>query len=232
LGGASITAALLSDAVRKRMPVYLTYGLTEMASQVATGGAAQPLAPQVLPHREMSIADNGEILVRGETLFAGYVENGSIACPLDSQGWFHTGDLGSIDHDGALTVTGRKDNMFISGGENIQPEQIEAALTAIDGIRDALVVPVEDREYGHRPVAFVRCDENISLSDPQSIMSESERFRFDYVSLSNELSRTLPRFMIPVAIYPWPHDYEASGIKADRQFFRELAEKLYRSHIR
>ena len=229
LGGSPIPAALLSDAVNNQLPIYLTYGLTEMASQVATGCSDHPRSPRVLPHRELQIAADGEIVVRGETLFKGYIEDGSIVRPLDPDGWFRTGDLGSLDSDGGLTVLGRKDNMFVSGGENVQPEQIEHALMAIDGIFDALVVPVEDREYGHRPVAFIRYRSDINLSEPDSVMPESERLHFDYLSLSDELSRTLPRFMLPVAYYPWPQGYQQAGIKADRAFLKQLAGKLHRS---
>lgn len=229
LGGSPIPATLLSDAVENRLPVYLTYGLTEMASQVATGCSDHPCSPRVLPYRELRITADGEIVVRGETLFKGYVEDNSIVRPLDPDCWFHTGDLGSLDSDGSLTVLGRKDNMFISGGENIQPEQIEHALMSIEGIFDALIVPVDDREYGHRPVAFIRYRSDINLSEPDSEMPESERLHFDYPSLSDELSRTLPRFMLPVAYYPWPQGYQQAGIKADRAFLRQLAGKLHRS---
>jgi O-succinylbenzoic acid--CoA ligase len=229
LGGSPISAALLSEAVSNQLPVYLTYGLTEMASQVATGSSDHPRSPRVLPYRELQIAVDGEIVVRGETLFTGYVEDDTIVRPLDTDGWFHTGDLGSLDSGGCPTVLGRKDNMFISGGENIHPEQIERALTAIDGIFDALVVPVEDREYGHRPVAFIRYRSDINLSEPDSEMTESERLHFDHLSLSDELSRTLPGFMLPVAYYPWPQGNQQAGIKADRVFLRQLAGKLHRS---
>jgi O-succinylbenzoic acid--CoA ligase len=229
LGGSPIPATLLTDAISHQLPVYLTYGLTEMASQVATGCSNELRSPRVLPYRELRIAVDGEIVVRGETLFTGYVEDDAITRPLDSEGWFRTGDLGSLDSEGRLTVLGRKDNMFVSGGENIYPEQIERALTAIDGIFDAIVVPVDDREYGHRPVAFIRYRSEINLSEPDSEMPESERLHFDHLSLSDELSRTLPRFMLPAAYYPWPHGYQPAGIKADRAFLKELAGKLYRS---
>ena len=72
--------------------------------------------------------ESGEILVRGETLFAGYVEGEDLDRPLDAEGWFHTGDLGELDENGYLRVGGRVDNLFISGGENVQPEEIEDAL--------------------------------------------------------------------------------------------------------
>ena len=64
--------------------------------------------------------------------------------------------MGQLDKKGCLAVTGRRDNMFISGGENIHPEEIEKALLSIKGIVEAIVVPKEDTELGHRPIAFVK----------------------------------------------------------------------------
>jgi len=229
LGGGPIPVSLVRRGTEQGLPVHCTYGLTEMTSQVATAAPEAPASLKVLDYRRLKIDAAGEILVKGETLFLGYSIADRVHCPVDSNGWFHTGDSGALDRDGGLTVTGRVDNMFISGGENIQPEQIECALTAVDGIEDALVVPVESREYGQRPVAFLRCRPGVNLAEADSDLTEEERFRLDHNSLSVELARTLPRFMLPVAYYPWPHGYTQAGIKADRAFFRQLAARLYRS---
>ena len=108
------------------------------------------------PFRELAIAADGEILVRGRTLFRGYVEGGGVRPARDAAGWFHTGDLGRLDADGRLVVTGRRDTMFISGGENIHPEEIEREILRFPGVLEAIVVPVPDPEFGARPVAFLR----------------------------------------------------------------------------
>ena len=94
--------------------------------------------------------------MKGRCLFQGYLSEGIIQPQTDSDGWFHTTDIGHIDDDGSVTVLGRKDNMFISGGENIHPEEIEKALMMIEGIQSAVVVPVPDQEYGQRPAAFIQ----------------------------------------------------------------------------
>ena len=227
LGGGPIPTALLKRAVGAGLPVVSSYGLTEMTSQVATGSLDLPDRPHVLHFREVRIADDGEICVRGDTLFSGYVEGAVVRRSCDSDGWFHTGDIGAIDAAGCLSVSGRKDNMFISGGENIHPEQIEKTLCSIEGIEDALVVPVHDPEYGYRPVAFVRYRPDINLSEAQSDLPEEARFAFDHQSLSSELARTLPRYMLPLAYHPWPQGYKQTGIKSDRAFFMRLAEKLH-----
>jgi len=212
MGGGPVPAFLVDEALARGLPIHTSYGLTEMASQATTTPSGASLGElrtsgRVLPGREVSISADGEILVRGETLFAGYVDGEKIDRPLDGDGWFHTGDLGTLDEDGYLRVRGRIDNLFISGGENVQPEEIEEALHRLDGIDEAVVVPVHDPEFGARPVAFVR----------------TER---DFKYLAPELEKTLPRYKIPIVFHPWP-DQARSGMKADRPSLRERALQLH-----
>jgi O-succinylbenzoic acid--CoA ligase len=221
LGGAPASSTLITRAVDAGLPVFTSYGSTEMASQVATGQPGDPLRPKLLAHRELSLADDGEILVRGATLFKGYLTAKGIDQSLDSYGWFHTGDVGRIEPDGSLTVLGRKDNMFISGGENVHPEALERALEQIDGILQAMVVPADDPEFGRRPVAFVLYDYDWMLEDAEEYPVSEDTIRL-------ELEKALPRFMLPVAIYPWPESYRSVGLKADRAFFSELVVRLRR----
>ena len=160
LGGSSAPKSLIEDAVRQHIPIYLSYGSTEMSSQIATSPAPiqgiQENSGRRLPWREIMASTEGELLVKGACLFQGYLREGKIQPQTDNDGWFHTSDIGSVTDDGTVTVAGRKDNMFISGGENIHPEEIETALMMIDGILEAVVVPVNDDEYGQRPVAFIK----------------------------------------------------------------------------
>jgi o-succinylbenzoate---CoA ligase len=212
LGGSAVPPSLVARARERGLPVHTSYGLTEMASQVTTtrpGASREELLTSggVLPHRELSISFEGEILVRGRTLFAGYVEGEGVRLPVDRDGWFHTGDLGVLDTEGRLLVRGRRDNMFVSGGENVQPEEIEAALGAIEGVLTAVVVSVPDPEFGARPVAFVRAGEDVSP---------------DY--LATALEEVLPRFAIPTAFHPWPEDIP-EGMKPDRALLARLAQQ-------
>ncbi|MCE1273445.1 MAG: AMP-binding protein, partial [Chlorobiales bacterium] len=102
-------------------------------------------------------------------LFMGYLNTGSGRHELNSSrdglGWFHTGDIGSLTDDSSLAVLGRRDNMFISGGENIHPEEIEKAIASLPGVEEALVVPVPDNEYGMRPMAWIRMSEKKGVND-------------------------------------------------------------------
>jgi O-succinylbenzoic acid--CoA ligase len=214
MGGGPVPPSLVDEALARGLPLHTSYGLTEMSSQVTTtrpGASLEELrtAGRVLPNREVSISEEGEILVRGETLFAGYAEGEKLDRPLEAEGWFHTRDLGEIDESGYLRVGGRMDNLFISGGENIQPEEIEEALCRLDGIDEAVVVPVLDEEFGARPVAFVRA----AGRKPEE--------------LAQELEPLLPRFKIPISFYPWPEE-APRDMKADRAALGERARRLHR----
>lgn len=200
---------LLKRAQNRGFPIYVSYGLTEMASQVATGKLNDLDTPcaKVLPHREINVIE-GEICVRGKTLFKGYAEGDAVRPSVDGDGWFHTGDAGALDAGGYLTVTGRKDNMFVSGGENIHPEEIEAALMKIKSVVQAVVVPINDAEFGERPSAFIRWEDDI-------VVYKDEILR-------EMLAQELPKFKIPFAFYAWPKEAGGEGMKIDRKYFSEL----------
>jgi O-succinylbenzoic acid--CoA ligase len=217
VGGGAVSSPTVSRALDAGLPVFSTYGLTEMSSQVATTGPNEaahrvPNSGRVLDYRQLKI-DDGEILVKGETLFRGYVEEEGTMLPVDEEGWFRTGDLGSLDPDGDLLCLGRKDNMFISGGENIHPEEIEVALGRVAGVSEAVVVPVEDEEFGFRPVAFVRLGEDREIGQPELVSC---------------LERHLPRFKIPIRFFPWPEDTDGR-FKPDRRVLRKMAQALMKA---
>lgn len=157
LGGAPMPAELLDRALDLAYPISVTYGLTEATSQVATatpdlvrrkpGTVGAPLEGV-----EVRIAQDGEILVRGPTVMRGYV--GETTQPL-SDGWLHTGDLGRIDGDGHLWVTGRLDERIISGGVTVDPAEVERVLIDHADVREAAVVGLDDREWGEVVAAAI-----------------------------------------------------------------------------
>jgi len=213
LGGGPPAPALVRSAHERGLPLFTSYGLTEMASQVTTTRAGDKLeklltSGRPLERRKLKIAADNEILVGGECLFKGYVDRDTVA-GVTADGWFATGDLGHVDADGYLVVTGRKDHMFISGGENIQPEEIEGALMALDSVERAVVVPREDAEFGVRPVAFVKWR---GRRPKQSEIVE-------------KLRQDLPGFKIPVSFYGWPERDSLTLDKPDRGFLAELASE-------
>ncbi len=172
LGGAPTPSHLASRARELRIPLLTSYGLTEAGSQVCTLSSNDSperlvTSGHLLKYRELCIFGDdgsevlpgtvGEIAIRGEVLFKGYLNEET----LDPDKWFLTGDLGSLDSDGYLTVHGRKDDMLISGGENIFPREIEAEAKDFPGVDDCAVIGVPDDKWGTRPVLFVEgssCD--------------------------------------------------------------------------
>lgn len=212
IGGAPCPAHLISQALALGLPLHTTYGLTEMASQVTTtpqGASFDELqtAGQLLPRRELSISPLGEILVRGPTLCQGYRGPAGLLPCTGADGWFATGDLGQLDADGWLTLLGRKDHMFVSGGENIHPEEIEGVLLGAPGVVQAIVVPYPDSEFGFRPIAFVD-----SLAHQPSTW---ERLLRDKLS----------GFKVPRHFFPWPHR-DAGSLKPARRDFAGIAREL------
>jgi len=215
IGGSNIPPALIQQAIRHRLPIHTTYGSTEMSSQTTTTRPNESpeklsTAGRLLNYRELKIAADGEILVRGKTLFKGYIAPaGTVMSPVDAEGWFATGDIGSVDTEGYLTVLGRKDNMFISGGENICPEEIETYLQNIPGVINAIVVPVDHEEFGARPVAFV----------------QAELGTFAETEIRTQLEGKLPRFKIPDRFFPWPQIDTRERLKYNRKEFITIAEE-------
>lgn len=120
VGGAAASSELLAAARALGYPVRATYGLTEACSQVATDDQHGRLRP--LPGVEIAVDET--IRVRGPTLFDGYLDQ--IESPLED-GWFDTGDLGALD-GGVLTVLGRRDERIVTGGENVDPLEVEHVL--------------------------------------------------------------------------------------------------------
>ncbi len=214
LGGGPIPESVLREGTGRGWPLHTSYGSTEMASQVTTtdpGASLDDLrtAGRRLPHRRVRIEDE-QIMVAGAPLFRGYVTDDGVEDPRTDDGWYPTGDRGRIDAAGRLHVLGRRDRMFVSGGENIQPEEIETVLERLKGVERAVVVPVPHPEYGERPVAFLQGID-----------------RWSAPALREALSETLPGFKVPDAFHSLPALEESSGLKVDRESLRERARKLH-----
>jgi o-succinylbenzoate---CoA ligase len=151
VGGGPVPADLLTRARAAGLPVLQTYGLTEAASQVTAErlrDADGTTAGWPLPGIEVRIAD-GEIEVRGPSLMLGYLGEP----PL--RGCFRTGDLGAIDERGRLIVHARRTDLIVSGGENVYPAEVEAALLRHRDIVECSVLPWPDREFGQVGCAAV-----------------------------------------------------------------------------
>lgn len=150
LGGGPIPAELLGWAHERGLPVAPTYGMTETASQIVTVPPADALrgelAGEPLEGVQLRIAAAGEILVRGPMVASG---------ELAADGWLHTGDLGSLDTRGRLTVAGRLKDVIVTGGENVMAGRVEDALREHPAVVDAGVAGLPDLEWGERVAAWV-----------------------------------------------------------------------------
>jgi O-succinylbenzoic acid--CoA ligase len=215
VGGSALSIALWQKAKAWKLPVYTTYGQSEMSASITLSDKALTEerdyhSGKLLPHRQLMINENGEILVSGETLFLGYAKidtstNKTTIHPTEK--WFHTGDMGHLDKENNLHIMGRQDNMFISGGENIYPEEIEEAILQINTITRAVVVPIEDMKFGFRPIVFI----------------ETSNFENIKTQLPELLLQFLPKYKIPISIYNWPHEYNDISNKINRTFFKKFS---------
>jgi long-chain acyl-CoA synthetase len=142
-GGAPLPAAIEQTLRAAGLPVFPGYGLTETSPVLTFNTSARDRAFTVgpaLPGVEIKIAPDGEILARGPCVMKGYWNNPTATAEAIRDGWFHTGDLGSLDADGFLKITGRKKELLVlSNGKKVVPTQIEGFLVADDCIDQAAV---------------------------------------------------------------------------------------------
>lgn len=173
IGGASLTEALREKGRALGWPLLTTYGMTETCSQVATERYARTCAANTafpsanseqmgrpngicgppLDGVEVRVTPQGLIEVRSPTLLSGYFP--SEPAPLDDAGWFRTNDLGELLSNGELRVLGRADDLIISGGENIHPQQVEQGLLSLPGVSGACVFGLPSEDWGQVVAAAV-----------------------------------------------------------------------------
>lgn len=201
LGGSAFSEVLLQQTQGRGFTYHLSYGLTEMSSQVATSSNDQHLT--LLENRDLKIV-NGEIYLRGKTRFVGYFNIKGKDNIIPVQQWFASNDLG-IKKGKQITITGRKDRQFISGGENIQPEEIEKMLLTFKAVKQAFVVPVKDQTFGFRPVAFINWLDN----------------KAEVETLKNYMGSHLIAFKCPIRYFELPAQ---NGLKVSLKSLQEDAE--------
>jgi acyl-CoA synthetase (AMP-forming)/AMP-acid ligase II len=172
----AVQPAGVAEPIMKAMPDAVqvgTYGMTETSGTVSTGSPEEPEGQRItrlgrpLPGLEVRVADpetglpvatgtRGELLVRGYCLLEGYYRDPEkTAQALDREGWFHTGDIGSMDEAGTLMFHGRFKDMLKVGGENVAAAEIEAQLQRHPAVKLAQVVGIPDAKYAEVPAAFV-----------------------------------------------------------------------------
>ncbi len=147
VGGAPLSPTLRDRAVAAGVTVVATYGMTETWGGMALDG-------RLIGGATVRIADDGEIEIGGPMVMSGYRLDAEATRDVFRDGWLRTGDLGTFD-DGRLTVIGRRGDVIITGGINVSPAAVEAALLTDPAIVDAAVVGAADDEWGERVVAYI-----------------------------------------------------------------------------
>jgi long-chain acyl-CoA synthetase len=222
MGSAPVSAGLM-QAIRQALPqaaVTNAYGTTE-AGPVVFGphpdGLPQPDSSVGYPHPKVTLrlvngedrnADQGVLEMRCPALMNGY-HNRSDSLPFTADGFYITGDVFRRDRDGFHYFIGRTDDMFVSGGENIYPADVERMLERHPAVAQAAVIPIDDEIKGQKPVAFVVAKTNQPPSD-----EEIKRF-----ALANAPAYAHPRFVWFLDELPL-----ASTNKVDRAALRRLAQ--------
>jgi HIP---CoA ligase len=172
-GAADIPVELIRR-VRDELPfrqIFTGYGLTEAGTVTlsAPDDSFEHIATTVgtaCAGYEVRIADDGEVLVRGQCVMKGYLDDpAATAEAIGADGWLHTGDLGSVDDGGRLRIIGRKKDMFIVGGFNVYPAEIEGFLLEHPGVAQAAVIGVPDERLGQVGKAFVVRQADVSADD-------------------------------------------------------------------
>jgi O-succinylbenzoic acid--CoA ligase len=156
IGGAALSLPLYEQANASGWPLYPSYGMSETAAQLATfmpqDGQWRPgRVGKPMPGHEVCISDDGRIRIRGPQVMLGYLDS----LGRDAAGWLTTGDLGELDGNGCLTITGRADDMLISGGRNVHPLEVESCLAACPGVSEVAVSGRPDPVWGDLIVAIM-----------------------------------------------------------------------------
>jgi long-chain acyl-CoA synthetase len=179
-GGAALDSEAEEFWGRLGYAVIQGYGLTETTSLISVNHPfklGKGSIGKVLPGREVRLAEDGEILVRGGGVASGYWERGAAHSVSDSQGWYRTGDVGALDAAGNLYFKGRKKDVIVTpGGTNIYPEDIEEALRRQPEVKDCVVVGVE-RGGNAEPCAVVILKQQ---GDMESVVRRANQSLADY----------------------------------------------------
>jgi fatty-acyl-CoA synthase len=167
VGGAPMPEELIRVWLARGIEIVQGYGLTEAAPNVLClppedairkmGSAGKPY-----PYVEVRLGEDSELQVRGPNVFPGYWRNPEATAEVLSDGWLHTGDIAEVDGDGCYRIRGRLKDMYISGGENVYPAEVEGVLHEHSSVAHAAVVGVPDARWGEAGVAFVLAKEPVS----------------------------------------------------------------------
>lgn len=169
LGGGTIDRETLETCLQRSIPVVQCYGMTETCSQIVALRSADALLKlgsvgQPLFSTQLKLSKDGEILLKTPALTPGYLNLPDKLTSKMIDGWYRTGDIGHLDEEGYLYIDGRADEMLVSGGENIFPQEIEQVYQRYPQVNEVAVVGQNDSVWGQVPVAFVVSDHRLSTT--------------------------------------------------------------------
>ena len=202
--GAATIPVVLIERMQTELDIDIVltaYGLTE-ASGFGTMCRADDDAETVattsgrpIADFELAIADEtGEVLLRGPNVMQGYLDDPeATAAAIDADGWLHTGDIGTLDEKGNLRITDRLKDMYISGGFNVYPAEVEQVLARLDGVAESAVIGVPDARLGEVGKAFVVAKPGASLDEKTVIAYTREHLAKFKTPQSVEFLDALPR---------------------------------------
>lgn len=200
--GAAVVPVVLIERMRDELgidQVVTAFGMTEavVVTMCREGDSAETVATtngRAIPGMEIRIGDDGELLVRGEHVMLGYLDDPEATrAAIDKDGWLHTGDVGSVDEQGNLRITDRLKDMYISGGFNVYPAEVEQALARLDGVADVAVVGVPDERMGEVGKAYVVRAAGSALTEDDVVAFARERLANFKVPRQVAFTDALPR---------------------------------------
>ena len=170
VGGAPMPEPLLETWRRRSVAIVQGYGLTEAAPNVLClppedAARKAGFAGKPYPFVDVRLSGAGELQVRGPNVFTGYWRNAEATEAAFVDGWLATGDVAECDDEGYFRIVGRLKDMYISGGENVYPAEVEAVLHEHPAVADAAVVGVDDARWGEAGVAFVVLGETAGVEE-------------------------------------------------------------------
>ncbi len=178
LGGGPISMDLINKSLTRGLPIVCSYGMTETCAQIAanpmlrSGGMYIPkksVGPVFEPNQieirndekePLLYNESGHIWLKGPQIFDGYLDESINQNYFDKDGWFYTGDFGHINRKGQLFIENRRTDLIITGGENVNPVEVEEILNSFSNIKESAVVGIPDKKWGQKVTAFLVLNDN------------------------------------------------------------------------
>ncbi|GAC68115.1 FadD3 family acyl-CoA ligase [Gordonia soli] len=203
--GAAIVPVVLIERLQTDLgveTVVTAYGLTESSGFVSTctpdddDVTVATTCGRAFAGMEIALSEQGEVLARGDMVMRGYLDDpDATAATIDADGWLHTGDIGTIDDHGNLRITDRLKDMYICGGFNVYPAEVEQVIARIDGVTESAVIGVPDDRLGEVGKAFVTLRDGTDVGGADDL----EHHDFEY-RVVEHCKQQLANFKVPRSV--------------------------------